>query len=163
MFTIRPEQHAMEHIRERSEKLFLRSDIRAMELLESIQFGIAYLVVGFAVGVTLDYSFPNYNEDTKTSTLFLEVALQCLLLIILTFYLRKLVKIMPFLFVLDFSGTGKTSYKPYQAEEYGGEIMIALVFLGAQFNLIKKLDLLSRRFYKWLYDEEKAVGESIGI
>jgi hypothetical protein len=163
MFTIGPEQHAMEHIRERSEKLFLRSDIRVMELLESIQFGIAYLVVGFGVGVILDYSFPNYNEDIKTRTLFLEVALQCLLLIIMTFYLRKLVKIMPFLFVIDFTGTGKTSYKPYQAEEYGGEIMIALVFLGAQFNLIKKLDLLSRRFYKWLYDEEKAVGESMGI
>jgi hypothetical protein len=163
MFTIGPEQHAMEHIRERSEKLFLRSDVRVMELLESIQFGIAYLVVGFAVGVILDYSFPNYNEDIKTRTLFFEVALQCLLLIIMTFYLRKLVKIMPFLFVIDFTGTGKTSYKPYQAEEYGGEIMIALVFLGAQFNLIKKLDLLSRRFYKWLYDEEKAVGESMGI
>lgn len=163
MFTIQPESHAMEHVRERTEKLLLRNEVRVMELLESIQFGVAYLVVGFSVGVALDYSFPAYNENVRTSTLFLEICLQCLLLIISTFYLRKLVKIMPFLFMIDFTGSGKNSYTPYQVEEYGGEVMIALVFLGSQFNLIKKLDLLSRRFYKWLYDEEKIVGESIGI
>ena len=163
MFTIGPEEHAMEHVRERTQKFLLRDEIRIMELLESIQYGVAYLAIGFSVGVGLDYSMPAYNENVKTSTLFLEIALQSLLLIILTFYLRKLVKIMPFLFVIDFTGSGKSRYRPYQAEEYGGEVMIALVFLGAQFNFIKKLDLLSRRFYKWLYDEEKRVGESLGI
>jgi hypothetical protein len=65
--------------------------------------------------------------------------------------------------VIDFTGSGKSSYKPYEASEYSGEIIIAIVLLGAQFNLIKKLDLLSRRFYSWLYDEEKTVGESLGI
>ncbi len=163
MFSIGPDEHAMDHIRERTEKLFLRNEIRVMELLESIQYGVLYLVAGFATGVALDYSFPPYVEQVKTSTLFAEVALQCLLLVILTYYLRKVVKIVPFLFIIDFAGKGRSTYKPYQAEEYGGEIMIALVFLGAQFNLIKKLDLLSRRFYTWLYDEEKAVGESMGI
>jgi hypothetical protein len=163
MFSIRPEDHALEHIRERTQKLLLRNEFRVMELLESIQYGILYLVVGFGVGVSLDYSFPSYNERIRTSTLFLEIAFQCLLLIILTFYLRKLVKIAPFLFVIDPLGKGKSSYKPYEIEEYGGEVMIAIVFLGAQFNLIKKLDLLSRRFYSWLYDEEKAVGESLGL
>lgn len=58
------------------------------------------------------------------------------------------------------SGKG---YKPYESSEYGGEVMIAIVLLGAQFNLIKRLDLLSRRFYQWLYDEEKTIGESMGI
>jgi hypothetical protein len=41
--------------------------------------------------------------------------------------------------------------------------MIAIVLLGAQFNLIKKLDLLSRRVYAGIYVEEKAVGQSLGI
>ena len=163
MFTVRPADHAMEHVKTRTQKLLLTNEVRVMELLESIQYGVLYLVTGFALGVTLDYSFPNYNEQTKTSVLFAEVALQCLLLIVLTFYLRKIVKIVPFLFVIDFTGSGKTSYRPYEAAEYGGEVIIALVLLGAQFNLIKKLDLLSRRFYSWLYSEEKAVGESLGI
>jgi hypothetical protein len=118
-------------------------------------------VLGFGLGVTLDYSFPAYNERIRTLPLFLEVSLQCLLLIILTYYLRKVIKIVPFLFMID-SGKGQ-SFKPYQSEEYGGEVMIAIVLLGAQFNLIKKLDLLSRRFYSWLYDEEKIIGESMGI
>jgi hypothetical protein len=163
MFSIRPADHAMEHVRTRTEALFMTNEIRVMELLESIQYGVLYLLVGFATGVTLDYSFPSFNEQTKTSVLFFEVALQCLLLIILTFYIRKVVKIVPFLFVLDFTGSGKSSYKPYGASEYSGEVIIAIVFLGAQFNLIKKLDLLSRRFYTWLYNEEKTIGESLGI
>jgi hypothetical protein len=153
----------MEHVKTRTQKLLLTNEVRVMELLESIQYGVLYLITGFALGVTLDYSFPNYNEQTKTSVLFAEVALQCLLLIVLTFYLRKLVKIVPFLFVIDFSGQGKSTFRPYEAAEYGGEVIIALVLLGAQFNLIKKLDLLSRRFYAWLYNEEKAIGESLGI
>ena len=62
MFTIQPEEHAMEHVRERTEKLLLNNEIRFMELLESIQYGILYLVAGFGLGVTLDYSFPAYNE-----------------------------------------------------------------------------------------------------
>ena len=163
MFSVRPADHAMEHVRVRTEKLLLTNEIRVMELLESVQYGILYIVAGFALGVTLDYSFPNYNEQTKTSVLFTEVAIQCLLLIVLTFYLRKLVKIVPFLFVIDFSGKGKTSYRPYEAAEYSGEVIIAIVLLGAQFNLIKKLDLLSRRFYSWWYNEEKTIGESLGI
>ena len=162
MFSLKPEPHAMDHIRERTEKLLLNDEFRIMELLESIQYGFLYLVAGFGVGVTLDYSFPTFNEQTRTSTLFIEVLIQCLLLIVLTYYIRKVVKIVPFLFMLDITGKGKL-YKPYQAEEYGGEIMIAIVLLGAQFNLIKKLDLLSRRFYAWIYDEEKTVGQSLGI
>jgi hypothetical protein len=161
MFTIQPEPHSMEHIRERTEKLLLNNSVRVNELLESIQYGILYLIAGFGGGVILDYSFPAYNEQIPTGRLFLEVTIQCLLLTVLTFYLRKLVKIVPFLFLTSL--TGPSSYKPYTSEEYGGEVMIALVFLGAQFNLIKKLDLLSRRFYKWIYDEEKAVGESLGL
>lgn len=149
----------MDHIRERTEKLLLNNEVRLMELLESIQYGVLYLVFGFALGVTLDYSFPSYNERVKTWPLFLEVSLQCLLLIVLTYYLRKVIKIVPFLFMIN-SGKG---YKPYESSEYGGEVMIAIVLLGAQFNLIKKLDLLSRRFYQWLYDEEKTIGESMGI
>ena len=82
MFSIGPEPRAMEHVRERVDKLFLKNEIRVMELLESIQYGILYLVLGFATGVTLDYSFPSYNENIRTWPLFIEVVLQCLLLLI---------------------------------------------------------------------------------
>lgn len=161
-----PEKGYKQHIQERVRSLFLFNEVRVMELLETIQFGIGYLVVGFLAGTILDYSFPGYKEDVDTQSLFLEVLLQGILLAIAVFYVRKIVKIMPFMFVLnaDVNGDGKVDkYNPYMATEYSGEVMIALVLIGSQFTLIKKLDLLSRRLYKWLYNEEKKIQNSLGI
>jgi hypothetical protein len=165
-FPITPEKGYKQHIQERIRSLFLFNEVRVMELLETIQFGIGYLVVGFLAGTILDYSFPHYKEEISTQELFLEVLLQGVLLAIAVFYVRKIVKIMPFMFVLgsDINGDGKVDkYHPYMATEYSGEVMIAVVMLGAQFNLIKKLDLLSRRLYRWLYNEEKKVQNSLGL
>jgi hypothetical protein len=165
-FPISPERDYKKHIQERIRSLFLFNEVRVMELLETIQFGLAYLGVGFLAGTILDYSFPSYKEDISTKELFFEVLLQGVLLAITVFYIRKIVKIMPFLFVLntDINGDGKVdTYHPYLASEYSGEVMIAVVLLGAQFNLIKKLDLLSRRLYKWLFNEEKTIQHSLGL
>lgn len=156
---IHPARGAMEHVKERVNSLFLFNDIRVMELLESIQFGMGYLVLGFIAGVILDYSFPKFDEETKTKDLFLQLLGQGVALIILIFYVRKIVKIMPFMFVIG-KGDG---YKPYQSNEYNGEVMISLMIVGAQFNLIKKIDLLSRRLYRYIYNEEKSIGLSLGI
>lgn len=163
---ITPEKAYKQHIQERVRSLFLFNEVRVMELLETIQFGLGYLFVGFIAGTLLDYSFPGYKEDIDTQTLFFEVLFQGILLAIAVFYVRKIVKIMPFMFVLhtDINGDGKIDkYHPYMATEYSGEVMIALVVIGAQFTLIKKIDLLSRRLYKWLYSEEKIVQHSLGI
>lgn len=158
------DKHAQEHIQERIRSLFLFDEVRIMELLESIQFGLGYLIIGFFAGTVADYSFPRYKEEITTKELFFEVLLQSIILILLIFYVRKIVKIMPFAFVLNISGDGKANkYRPYEVSEYGGEVMIEIAILGAQFNLLKKLDLLSRRLYKWIYNEEKEVGHSLGL
>jgi hypothetical protein len=160
------EKNYKEHMYERIQSLFLFNEVRLMEILESLQFGIGYLVVGFLAGTVLDYSFPKFEENQTSWELFRDVALQCMLLIVAVFYVRKIVKIMPFMFVLnvDINRNGRiNSYRAYEASEYSGEVMIAVAILGAQFNLIKKLDLLSRRLYKFLYSEEKAIGHSLGI
>jgi hypothetical protein len=165
-FPITPEKGYKQHIQERIQSLFLFNEVRVMELLETVQFGLGYLFVGFGAGTLLDYSFPAFKETIDTKQLFLEVLLQGILLAIAVFYVRKIVKIMPFLFVLhtDLNGDGRVDkYHPYLASEYSGEVMIALVVIGAQFNLIKKIDLLSRRLYKWLYNEEKTVEHSLGL
>jgi hypothetical protein len=165
-FPITPEKAYKDHIQERIRSLFLFNEVRVMELLETVQFGLGYLFVGFLAGTLLDYSFPSFKENIETKQLFLEVLLQGILLAIAVFYVRKIVKIMPFMFVLqtDINGDGKVDkYHPYQATEYSGEVMIALVVIGAQFNLIKKIDLLSRRLYRWIYNEEKIVEHSLGL
>lgn len=143
---------AKKHFETHLESLFATDKVRFMELLESIQYGFGYLIVGFFAGTVLDYSFPSFNEDTPALTVFLEVLLQSLLLIILVFYVRLLVKSMPSLF--DFHLGKQVRYVPYSASEYGGELMISLAVIGAQFHLIKKLDFLSRKFYTFIYNKE---------
>ena len=165
-FPIGPEKGFKQHVQERIRSLFLFNEVRAMELLETIQFGVIYLFVGFTAATVIDYSFPSYKEDIPTQELFFEILFQGILLAIAVFYVRKIVKIVPFMFVLhgDINGDGKVDkYHPYISTEYSGEVMIALVVIGAQFNLIKKIDLLSRRLYRWLYSEEKTIQHSLGL
>jgi len=145
------DKHVETHV-----KSLIKTDMtRFMELIEGIQYGLAYLIIGFLAGTLLDYSFPNHDENTPVKTVLVEALLQCILLIVLVFYVRKLVKIMPSLFDIHFGFTKKGKYKAYSASEYGGELMISLAVIGAQFHLIKKLDFLSRKFYKWIFDEER--------
>lgn len=163
---IHPEKNAWSYMKMRIEKLLLLDEVRVMEILESLQFGIAYLVVGFTTGSLVDWAFPAYNEEKGFLEVFYEVVLQCVLLIIVVFYIRKIVKVMPFLFVINFdiNGDGKIRpYHPYSSTEYSGEIMIALAVVGSQFNLIKKFELLSRKAYKYFFNEERKIGVSLGI
>lgn len=165
-FPIHPEKNAMEHINTHIKHLFDHDEARIMELLESIQFGLGYLSIGFIAGVFIDALFPRYDETKEIHLVFFETVLHALTLIIVVFYVRKIVKIMPFLFVIDLdtNGDGKVSkYHPYQATEYSGELMIALILVGSQLNLIKKVDLLARKIYKVIHKEEKKIGISIGL
>ncbi len=161
MFPIGPMNDWKEYSKTRWNKLISFSDIRGMEILESLQYGLIYSFLAFMVGVSIDWVFPDFNEETKTSTLTIEVILQSLIVILAVFYLRKLVKVVPFLFIFHWPGASK--YRPYESTEYGGEVILSLIFFATQFNLIKKLDLLSRRYYKVLFEEEKKIGHSLGI
>lgn len=156
--TIKPEAGAAKHIDHRIKSFFTFDKIRAMQILESIQYGFGYLIVGFLGGTILDYSFPVFNEEQSVHFVLIEVILQTLALAVLVFYLRKLVKIAPFFFYIHPSGK---KYQPYLTSEYDGEVMIGIALLGAQFNLIKKMDFLSRKLYKWIFNEERKIVHSI--
>jgi hypothetical protein len=165
-YPIHPEKNASQHFETQFKHLFDYDEARIMELLESMQYGLGYLFVGFIAGALADSIFPKYDETKDLSTVFFETVLHSMLLIIVVFYVRKIVKIMPFLFVIniDTNGDGKIAkYQPYQATEYSGELMIALILVGSQLNLIKKIDLLSRKLYQFVYKEEKTIGISLGF
>ena len=165
-YPIHPEKNAAEHFETQFKHLFDHDEARIMELLESIQYGLGYLFIGFLAGALADSMFPKYDETKDTFAVFVETVLHSMLLIVVVFYVRKIVKIMPFLFVInmDTNGDGKIAkYHPYKATEYSGELMIALILVGSQLNLIKKVDLLSRRLYRMIYKEEKKIGVSLGV
>lgn len=153
-----PAKNAGDYFKERTEKLVRFNEVRLMEILESFQYGIGYILVCFFLGVSLDFVFPKYDEQKDTTTIFAEVVLQCLALILFVFYGRKIVKIMPFLFNLNRSFGGSKSvphYKAYQSTEYEGEVIIGFVLVATQTNLLKKIDHISKALYAWLFNAKR--------
>lgn len=159
-----PNSDANDYFQDRLGKLLRLNDVRIMELLESFQYGIGYILICFFLGVGLDFMFPKFDEKTELGQLFLEVTLQCLALIVFVFYGRKLVKVMPFLFFFNrslFGGKGVPKYRAYESTEYEGEVVIGFVLVATQTNLLKKIDKLSRSLYEWMYGEERDTARKI--
>ena len=146
---IHPEKDAWKHVKERVASLLSFDEFRIMEILESLQFGIAYFFVGFISGTLLDWAFPKFNEDETVFEVLRQVVIQSILLILLIFYIRKIVKIMPFMFVLNFDANGDSKtdpYRPYKASEYGGEIMIAVAVIGLSLISSRNLTFFHEKY-----------------
>ena len=119
---------------------------RIYHTLESLQYGFLYFFAGFLAGAMLDRVFPVVNEKKNTLVILIEALVQCLALVLVVYFIRYRVKQIP----LFFHTQALEGYVPYGTPEYGGELMIAIMFVGAQFNLIRKVDILSRRFQSML-------------
>lgn len=127
---------------------------RMYHILESIQYGILYMVAAFIGGVSLDFSFPHYDPKKPVAEIRREVMYQCIALVITVLVVRSVVKSVPFLFPVPKG----LNFVPYKTAEFNGEMMMGFVFLGCQLNLIQKLDFLAGRLYVWLFNEERKVG-----
>ncbi len=146
MFGLEP--NAGEYIRRRWNSLIRFDEIRLNEILESLQYGLGYLIVAFMTGIGLDYIFPQADENKETWKIYFEVLGQALALIIVAFYLRKLVKIVPFF--LYYSGSGRPTFRAHESSEYQGEFMMSVIFISVQDNLLKKVNILSDRLYNMI-------------
>ena len=149
-FPFAVEKDAAKHFKERAASLLSFNEIRAMQIMETLQYGFLYALLGFFIGAGLDTAFPRFDEKKSAFDVMVEATGQALCFIVLIFYLRKVVKLVPFLFVLqwDINGDGKLgAYRPYKTMEYSGEITVGLVLISSQINLLKKIDLLSRELY----------------
>ena len=129
------------HFISRVRKLFNLNTIRINEIAEIIQYTILYGIVAFYVGTWINATFPHFDKSKSTTELMLEVLGETIILTICVFYIRKLVKIVPFIFHLP----GKKAYNPYLSTEFHGEIVISVIFITLQTNLVKKLEELSKR------------------
>ena len=129
------------HFISRVRKLFNLNTIRINEIAEIIQYTILYGIVAFYVGTWINAAFPHFDKSKSSTELMLEVLGETIILTICVFYIRKLVKIVPFLFYLP----GKRAFNPYLSTEFHGEIVISVIFITLQTNLVKKLEELSKR------------------
>ena len=120
---------------ERIQKLVAFDKCRFHKLLQTGQYAISYLIVGGVIGTIVDFMFPKYEPELDSSKILFEVCLQSILTAIAIFYIRKVVKIIPYLF-------GDEEYCPYKKDyavpEYQGDIILILVMVATQTNLLKK-------------------------
>lgn len=138
---IQIEPYGKAHFISRIRKLFNLNTIRINELSETVQYVILYGIVTFYVGTWVNAAFPEFEKTKTTPWLMLEVLGQTIVLAVSVFYIRKLVKAVPFLFYIP----GRFKYIPYRSTEFHGEIVISIIFITLQTNLIKKLEELSKR------------------
>lgn len=152
------EKDAGTYFKRRLDSLTTFDEVRVMKLLEIFQYSTIYFVLGFFLGATLETLFPKFDEKKPVWDVVLEVFGQLLTFAIMVFYVRKLVKLVPFLFVINFdlNGDGKIGkYRPYSTTEYEGELTIGIVVIASQVNLLKKIDLLSREFASKIMGAER--------
>ena len=157
----RIESNAKKYISHRWWSLTNMGDVRIMQILELIQYSIVYFFVAFVFGTGLDFFFADYDETKESWKIMGEVLLQALLIILGAFYIKKIVKLMPFIFYLkiDLDGDGKVQkYNPYRTTEYHGEMMIgAIVFIAVQINFLRKINLLADRTIKAIFNVERGL------
>ena len=84
-----------EYVEDRVERLIRVDEFRVMELLESIQYGLGYLFVGFFMGVGTDMLFPVYTSEKDAWTVFSEVISFIFLLISFNFSIQALISLTP--------------------------------------------------------------------
>jgi len=155
---ISPDVNAVEYFKTRWGSLFSFNEIRIMEIFEIIQYGSLYLVASFITGCGLDVLFEKYDEETTTKKLIIDVVLQTIAILIVVFYIRKIVKLVPFMSVINFdlNGDGKIpAYRPYETAAVNGDLIIVLVFFATQLNYIKKITELSMRLFDYIDSKYK--------
>lgn len=135
-------------------KDFARFDkIRLINIIGSIQYGILYCLVFFAIGITLHIIFPALNKSDPLFNIFLWIILQSLALIVLTFYVEKFVQAIPgfasfFSKFFDFNSLLVKGFIPYGVEEYKGNMAASIILIGTQVNLLNKVEYFTTEFSK---------------
>lgn len=134
----------------------LRVDkVRLINIIGSVQYGILYSVVYFIIGVILHTIFPVFTTKISLLSLFGWILLQCLVIILITFYVRKLIEAIPgiaafFPTVFNASDLRAKGFIPYGVDEFKGDMASSIVLIGTQYKLLEKIAYLTeevaRRF-----------------
>jgi hypothetical protein len=135
-------------------KDFIRLDkVRLINILGSIQYGILYCLVFFAIGIILHITFPVLNKSDSLLNTFLWIILQSLVIIILISYVQKFVEAIPgfasfFPKFFDFNSLLNKGFIPYGLSEYKGDMAASIILIGTQINLLNKVEYFTREFAK---------------
>jgi hypothetical protein len=111
------------------------------------------MFVRFILGVILHSIFPAFTTKISLMSLFGWILLQCLVIIVASFYVRKLIEAIPglpsfFPNFFDFNTLLAKGFIPYGVSEYKGDMASSLILIGTQIRLIDKIQYFTVEFAK---------------
>ena len=129
--------------------------VRVVNVIGSIQYGILYSILFLFVGISLHLLFPPFVKGEPLPNLFFWILLQSIVVIIAVFYCRKLVEAIPGLlsfFPNQFNEEELTAkgLVPYGVDEYKGDMASSLVLIGTQYRLLEKIAYFTQEMGKQL-------------
>jgi hypothetical protein len=128
--------------------VFRFDTVRFINIVGTVQYGLLYAIVFFFLGIGIERLFPPFRSAATTpNALIGQVLLQCFVITIAIFYVRKFVEAIPgilsfFPSAFNLDKLLDKGYIPYGIDEYKGEMMMSLVLIGTQVNLLKKIGRL---------------------
>ena len=147
--SVDPQVHFMAGMKD-----LLRFDkVRLINILGSVQYGVAYIIAFFIAGIGINFIFPPFTTNESLLELFLWIMLQSIILIIITFYIQKLIKSIPgipsfFPEYFDYTKLLAQGFIPYGIDEYKGDMTSSIILIGTQVNLLKKVSYFTTEFSK---------------
>jgi hypothetical protein len=136
------------YFEDRLTKLITFDKIRLYQLLEITQYTLLYLIISIPTSVIIEEIFPEVDESKSTVRIMIEIILQMILLSILVFYILKIIKLVPFIFMSD------KKYIAHNVFEYEGSVTLSFIMIGTQQNMISKIHIIRKRLKSFLKIDE---------
>lgn len=130
--------------------------VRFINLFGSVQYGILYSVAYLIIGIGLHILFPPFIKSQPLMEMIGWILLQCIVIVILTFYVQKAIEAIPGLLsffpdYFQFETLKQKGYIPYGVQEYKGDIASSIILIGTQYQLFEKIihvtNEISRQFH----------------
>lgn len=135
-------------------KDFIRLDkVRFVNISGSIQYGLLYSIIYFIIGIALHVIFPPLVKSDPLLNIFLWIIFQSIVIILITFYVRKFVEAIPGLIsffpkYFDMTKLLAKGFIPYGVDEYKGGMAESLILIGTQVRLLEKIAYFTIEFSK---------------
>jgi hypothetical protein len=127
--------------------------VRFINIVGSIQYGLLYSIAYLFIGTYLHYLFPPLVKDNPLLHLFFWIILQSIIIILVAFYVQKFVEMIPgimsfFPQYFNLQELKEKGLKPYGISEYRGDMASSIVLIGTQFHLLEKVSYFTIEFIK---------------
>ena len=108
------------------------------QVVDFAQFTVIFFFLTFFLGQIIDTIFPNYNEESGLFTLILEVIIQLIMIVTVSYHVRKVVVNR---FPLLFTPKDRSYEKNSRGEsDHAAALASAIMYIAIQKNFLKKVD-----------------------